>query len=49
MAREFKVPVWQENHLRLAVEAACVALWAWNVDDDRFAMDERGFELWGLA
>ena len=48
MAREFKVPVWQENHLRLAVEAACVALWAWNVDDDRFAMDERGFELWGL-
>ena len=49
MAREFKVPVWQENHLRLAVEAACVALWAWHVDDDRFAMDERGFELWGLS
>lgn len=43
-----KVPVWQEDHLRLAVEAACVALWSWHVDDDRFAMDERGFELWGL-
>jgi two-component sensor histidine kinase len=42
------VPVWAEDHLRLAVEAACVALWSWNVDDDRFAMDERGFELWGL-
>jgi two-component sensor histidine kinase len=43
-----KVPVWQEDHLRLAVEAACVALWSWNVDEDWFAMDERGFQLWGL-
>jgi len=25
-----------------------VALWAWNVDNDEFTMDERGFELWGL-
>ena len=39
---------WREEHLRLAVEAACVALWSWHVEDDRFAMDERGFELWGL-
>ena len=39
---------WKDGHLRLAVEAAGVALWAWNVDDDRFTMDERGFELWGL-
>ena len=39
---------WQPDHLALAVEAAGVALWAWNVDDDRFTMDERGFELWGL-
>ena len=39
---------WRPEHLRLAVEAAGVALWAWNVDDDRFTMDERGFELWGL-
>lgn len=39
---------WQAEHLRLAVEAAGVALWAWNVDDDSFTMDERGFELWGL-
>ena len=42
------VPIWQEKHLRLAVEAACVALWSWQVDDDRFAMDERAFDLWGL-
>jgi two-component sensor histidine kinase len=39
---------WRPDHLKLAVEAAGVALWAWNVDDDRFTMDERGFELWGL-
>jgi two-component sensor histidine kinase len=39
---------WRSDHLRLAVEAAGVALWAWNVDDDRFTMDERGFELWGI-
>jgi two-component sensor histidine kinase len=39
---------WRAEHLRLAVEAAGLALWAWNVDDDRFTMDERGFELWGL-
>jgi len=40
--------LWNEQHLRLAVEAACVALWAWHVDEDRFAMDERGFSLWSL-
>lgn len=39
---------WQAEHLRLANEAAGIALWAWNVDDDSFTMDERGFELWGL-
>jgi two-component sensor histidine kinase len=30
------------------VDAACVGLWSWNLADDRFAMDERAFELWGL-
>ena len=43
-----RVRVWHEDHLRLAVEAACVALWSWHIDDDRFAMDERGFQLWGI-
>lgn len=43
-----KAPAWREEHLRLAVEAARVALWSWHVDDDRFEMDERAFELWGL-
>ena len=39
---------WREEHLRLAVEAACVALWSWNVDNDRLTMDGLAFELWGL-
>ena len=39
---------WSEKHLRLAIDAACVALWSWNVDDNRFSMDSRGFDLWGL-
>ena len=39
---------WREQHLRLAVDAACVALWSWQVDTDEFEMDERAFELWGL-
>jgi len=25
-----------------------VALWSWNVDDNTFEMDPRGFDLWGL-
>jgi two-component sensor histidine kinase len=43
-----KAHAWKPEHLRLAVSAAGVALWAWNVDTDGFTMDERGFELWGL-
>lgn len=38
---------WSSEHLRLAIEAARVALWWWNVDTDKFAMDELAFELWG--
>jgi two-component sensor histidine kinase len=40
---------WKLDHLRLAIKAAGVALWAWNVDTDEFTMDEQGFALWGLA
>lgn len=42
-------PAWTAKHLRLAIEAAGVALWSWNVDDDTFTMDIRGFGLWGLS
>ena len=42
------IPEWSHQHLRLAVDAACVALWSWQVDDNTFKMDPKGFELWGL-
>ena len=40
--------VWRPEHLRLAINAANVALWSWHVDSNRFTMDERAFDLWGL-
>lgn len=40
--------IWEPEQLRLAVTAAGIALWSWNVDTDLFNMDERGFELWGI-
>ena len=42
------LPVWDVEQLRLAIAAAGVALWSWNVDDNRFTMDERAFDLWGV-
>lgn len=39
---------WNTAHLRLAVNAAGVALWSWNVDTDRLTMDERAFDMWGV-
>jgi two-component sensor histidine kinase len=41
-------PVWDAEQLRLAITAAGVALWSWNVDTNRFTMDERAFALWGV-
>ncbi len=34
--------VWDVERLRIATEAAGVALWSWNVDTDRLELDERG-------
>jgi PAS domain-containing protein len=45
---KFPLPVWDVEHLRLAIAAAGVALWSWNVDTNRLTMDERAFELWGV-
>jgi two-component sensor histidine kinase len=47
-AQEAASLVWRPEHLRLAIDAASVALWSWQVDTDRFTMDERAFQLWGL-
>lgn len=43
-----KPAIWSEERLRLAVEAAGVALWSWNVDDDTLILDERGYALWDV-
>ncbi len=45
---ETKPPVWTEANLRRAIEAAGVALWSWNVDNDKLTMDESGYRLWGV-
>jgi two-component sensor histidine kinase len=39
---------WDMRHLGLAIEAAGVTLWSWNVDTDELTMDGRAFDLWGL-
>ena len=39
---------WETKHLHLAIQAAGVTLWSWNVDTDELTMDERAFALWGL-
>lgn len=43
-----RAPAWEKKQTERALEAARVALWSWNVDNNRFGMDERGFELWQL-
>ena len=40
--------VWDAESLRIATDAAGVALWSWNVDTDVIAMDERAHGLWGV-
>ena len=42
-------PLWKPENLRRAIHAAGVALWSWNVTNDRFEMDEQAFKLWGLV
>lgn len=49
MTRESTTPaVWNAKHLRIATDAAGIALWSWNVDTDEIALDERSHRLWGL-
>ena len=39
-------PVWDAERLRIAADAAGIALWSWNVDTDEIALDERARALW---
>jgi len=41
--------VWDAGRLRIATNAAGVALWSWNVDTDEIAMDEHAHGLWGVS
>lgn len=39
---------WNAQDTERSLKAARVSLWSWNVDDNKFQMDERGFTLWQL-
>ncbi len=41
-------PDWDVRRLRLANEAAGVALWSWNVDTDQLALDDSSCTLWSV-
>ncbi len=41
-------PVWDALQLRIASDAAGVALWSWNVDTNRIALDARARSLWDV-
>lgn len=40
---------WTSDSLRNAIDAAGVALWAWNIDGDEFKVDAAGATMWGLS
>lgn len=44
-----RTSVWDVEKLRMATDAAGVALWSWDVETDRFQLGQRGHELWGVA
>ncbi len=37
--------VWNAERLRVATDAAGVALWSWNIDTDEIALDEHAHGL----
>jgi len=45
---QWKPANWDAKHLRLAIEAAGVALWSWHVDTDMLTLDEKAYALWGI-
>jgi two-component sensor histidine kinase len=40
--------VWDAERLRIATDAAGMALWSWNIDTNEIALDERAHTLWGV-
>ncbi|MEX0955569.1 MAG: HWE histidine kinase domain-containing protein [Rhizobiaceae bacterium] len=47
-SERLKPMLWESKNLVRAIEAAGVALWAWNVDSDALAMDDTAYDLWGI-
>jgi len=47
-SEQLNSPEWDAKHLRIATEAAGVALWSWNVDTDKLTMDDHAYDLWGV-
>lgn len=45
----FRPQIWTTSALRLAVEAAGVALWSWNIRTDELSLDEAARRLWGVS
>ncbi len=45
---ESNILVWDVERLRIATDAAGVALWSWNIDTNEIALDERAHSLWGV-
>ncbi len=41
--------IWDAERLRIAADAAGVALWSWNVDTDEIKLDERAANLWDVT
>jgi len=40
--------MWDAKTLRIATDAAGIALWSWNVDSDEIELDDKAKLLWGL-
>lgn len=41
-------PDWGAGHLRIAADAAGLALWSWNVDSSVIMMDDQAHKLWNV-
>ncbi len=49
MLRKSTTPqVWDTKRLRIATDAAGIALWSWNVDSDEIGLDEKAHLMWGV-
>ena len=47
--RELHAGIWESERLRVGTDAAGIALWSWNVDTDKIALDERAHGLSGSS